>query len=200
VDLKYEYIVIGSGFGGTITALILGNKLEEENNSPTPNRNGSDIKKVCILERGQWWISPEIPINDKGVIDHKPTISQYLEENKIPHDFFPYDNLKGFLKVLGSSRLGNNVKGLYDYRVMHNVHVIAGSGVGGGSLVYFNVTERPDPQVYKNWPTEKDGGPSLSEYFSKAENFLNKLYYYYCRFRKIQASKIKSISRSCKIH
>ena len=171
-DLKYEYVVIGSGFGGTITALAIANKLEEENNSLPPNKNGNNIKKICILERGQWWISPEIPIDKKGVLDQKPTIHQYLRENNIPHDLFPYDNLKGFLKILSSSRLVDNVKGLYDYRPMRNVHIIAGSGVGGGSLVYFNVTERPDVQVYKSWPTEKDNHTSLSEYFSEAERFL----------------------------
>ena len=134
---KYEYVVVGSGFGGTITALTLANKLEESNVNSTKKTSDSEIRKVCILERGQWWISPEIPINEKGTTDHKGTIHQYLKANNIPFDYFPYD-----------------------------------SGVGGGSLVYFNVTEKPDPQVYKDWPTEKDGYLSLSEYFHIAESFL----------------------------
>jgi cholesterol oxidase len=152
--------------------LTIANRLEEENSSLTPNENGSNLEKICILERGQWWISPEIPIDEKGVLDQKPTIHQFLRENNMPHDFFPYDNLKGFLKILGNSRLVDNVKGLYDYRLMQNVHIISGSGVGGGSLVYFNVTERPDVQVYKDWPTEKDNHASLLRYFSTAERFL----------------------------
>lgn len=170
---KYEYVVVGSGFGGTITALTLANKLEEEKNVNFNNKaDGSQTRKVCILERGQWWISPEIPINEKGTTDHKGTIHQYLKENNIPFDYFPYDNFNGFLKALENSRLVDSVKGLYDYRLMQNIHIIAGSGVGGGSLVYFNVTERPDPQIYKDWPTENDGHLSLSEYFHIAESFL----------------------------
>ena len=31
---------------------------------------------------------------------------------------------------------------------MKNVHVITSSGVGGGSLVYTNVTEKPEPEIY----------------------------------------------------
>ena len=38
-------------------------------------------------------------------------------------------------------------RGLYDYRISSKVHTIAGSGVGGGSLVYTNVTEEPDESV-----------------------------------------------------
>ena len=169
---EYEYVVVGSRFGGTITALTLANKLEDDNVNFNKKADGSQTRKVCILERGQWWISPEIPINEKGTTDHKGTIHQYLKENSIPFDYFPYDNFNGFLKALESSRLVDSVKGLYDYRLMQNIHIIAGSGVGGGSLVYFNVTERPDPQIYKDWPTEKDGYLSLSEYFHIAERFL----------------------------
>ena len=148
---KYEAVVIGSGFGGT----------------------KGQGKNVCILERGQWWISDEIPFNKEGTIDHKSTIREYLVENKMPYGVFPYpDNHQGLLKVLGNSRTVNRVKGLYDYRSMRNINVITASGVGGGSLIYFNVTEKPDPSIYLDWPTEKDGHASLSEYFDMVESFL----------------------------
>jgi choline dehydrogenase-like flavoprotein len=160
---KYEAVVIGSGFGGTIVSLSLANKYEKEGQG----------KKVCILERGQWWISDEIPFNKEGTIDHKSTIREYLVENNMPYGVFPYpDNHQGLLKVLGNSTTINKVKGLYDYRSMRNINVITASGVGGGSLIYFNVTEKPDPLVYMDWPTEKDGHASLSQYFDMAESFL----------------------------
>jgi choline dehydrogenase-like flavoprotein len=160
---RYEAVVIGSGFGGTIISLSLANKYEKEGQG----------KKACILERGQWWISDEIPFNKEGTIDHKSTIREYLVENKIPYGVFPYpDNHQGLLKLLGNSRTINKVKGLYDYRSMRNINVITASGVGGGSLVYFNVTEKPDSFIYMNWPTEKDGHGSLSDYFDMAETFL----------------------------
>ena len=39
---------------------------------------------------------------------------------------------------------------------MKNVHVITSSGVGGGSLVYTNVTEKPEPEIYQNWVIQTD--------------------------------------------
>ncbi|MGA8842076.1 MAG: hypothetical protein WB511_00675, partial [Nitrososphaeraceae archaeon] len=51
---EYEAAVIGSGFGGTIVSLSLANWFNELD--PTHN-----IKRVCILERGQWWTSHEVP-------------------------------------------------------------------------------------------------------------------------------------------
>lgn len=160
---KYEAVVIGSGFGGTILSLSLGNKYKKE----------GEGKKVCILERGQWWISPEVPLTKEGTIDHKSTIREYLVDKDMPYGVFPYpDNHQGLVKVIGNSRAINKVEGLYDIRSMRNVNVISASGVGGGSLIYFNVTEKPDPSIYMNWPTEKDGHASLSEYFDMAESFL----------------------------
>ena len=160
---QYEAIIIGSGFGGTIISLSLANKYEKEGQG----------KRVCLLERGQWWISHEIPSDKEETLDHKSTIREYLEENGMPYGLFPYpDNLQGLLKVFGNLKALNKVKGLYDYRSMRNINIITASGVGGGSLVYFNVTEKPDPSVFTHWPTEKDGCTSLSRYFDVAESFL----------------------------
>jgi choline dehydrogenase-like flavoprotein len=162
-DNKYEALVIGSGFGGTITSLTLATKYKEDGAG----------KKVCILERGQWWVSHEMPLNEKGTTDGKPTIREYLEKNDIPYSTWAYpDDFKGVFRVFGNSKPVNKVRGLYDYRAMRNVHVITASGVGGGSLVYTNVTERPDKSVYETWPTEADGKPTLGEYFKVAEDFI----------------------------
>ncbi|HEX7445789.1 MAG TPA: hypothetical protein VF300_05310, partial [Methanothrix sp.] len=54
---SFEAVVIGSGFGGTILALSFANSFAAEQN---PN------KKVCILERGQWWFSHEINFTPKA--------------------------------------------------------------------------------------------------------------------------------------
>lgn len=146
VPKEYESIVIGSGFGGTISALTLAKKYKNTD------------KKVCILERGQWWVSHEMPTRAGDTIDKKPTIRENLQKSDMPYNTWPYpDDVKGSLQVLGNSRTLNKIKGLFDYRPMRNVHVIAASGVGGGSLVYANVTEEPVFQVYQNWPTQLDG-------------------------------------------
>src|SRR5215208_3806239 len=154
-DEKYETIVIGSGFGGTIISLTLGQKYKQDN----------DGKKVCILERGQWWVSHEMPSSDKDTINYDPndpstykqTVREYLETHDMPYDIWAYpDNIEGIFKVFGNSTTVNKLKGLYDYRPMKNVHVITSSGVGGGSLVYTNVIEKPEPEIYQNWAIQID--------------------------------------------
>jgi choline dehydrogenase-like flavoprotein len=171
----YEAVVIGSGFGGTIISLRLADRFEAENSKP----DVVNKKRVCILERGQWWISHEIPEDEKeGTIDQKPTMRQFLDKNKMPYAMWAYpDNLRGVLRLLGNSRPINR-KGVYDYRSMKNVHVIMASGVGGGSLVYSNVTEKPDDSVMENWPkpnqnlVQKYQIPDLGKCFEDAKKFI----------------------------
>ncbi len=94
----YEYVVIGSGFGGTISALTLANKQLAIN-----NKNGTN-SKICILERGQWWVSHEMPIDANSTTDGKPTIRQYLEENNIPYSTWAYpDNIKGLIRLFANT-------------------------------------------------------------------------------------------------
>jgi choline dehydrogenase-like flavoprotein len=165
-DDKYEAVVIGSGFGGTITSLSLANKYKEDGGG----------RKVCILERGLWWVSHEMPLNERGTVDGKPTIREYLEQNDIPYSTWAYpDDLKGLFKVFGNSRPVNKLKGLYDYRSMTNVNIITASGIGGGSLVYFNITERPHESVLDRWESELGldiNSTNLKPYYDTAEKFI----------------------------
>jgi hypothetical protein len=62
----YDAVVIGSGFGGTIAALTLSNKYDKEDN----NKEEKLRRRVCVLERGQWWISHEIPDKPNVTIDN----------------------------------------------------------------------------------------------------------------------------------
>ena len=168
---EYEAVVIGSGFGGTIAALTLSNKYEKEDNN---NKEEKLRRRVCVLERGQWWISHEIPDKPKGTIDNSQTLREYLIKNDMPHSTWAYpDDTKGLLTLFGNSKPINNLKGVYDYTGMRNINIITASGVGGGSLVYNNVIVEPDESVYKDWVTQNDGKPPLnSEYFEMANNFI----------------------------
>ncbi|TLX90299.1 MAG: hypothetical protein E6K94_07700 [Thaumarchaeota archaeon] len=142
---EYEAVVIGSGFGGTIISLTLANYFSQTN------------KKVCILERGQWWVSHEMPLTSDGTIDGTSTIREYLEKNNMPYSLWAYpNNTNGFLSLIGNTRIIDKVRGLYDYRKLKNVGVVTASGVGGGSLVYFNITERPEHSVYESWATQNE--------------------------------------------
>jgi choline dehydrogenase-like flavoprotein len=163
---KFEAIVIGSGFGGTILSLSLANKFDSDNAS-----NNTD-KKVCLLERGQWWLSHEI--NYTAPTDRSPNyhtnMREFLDDNKRPYHFWPYpDTIRGNIEIASAARAISKV-GLYDYKVLGNVHAIVSSGVGGGSLVYSNVTIKPaDSSVFVNWPTQKILDDPLDKKFSYKE-------------------------------
>src|SRR5215217_2773741 len=155
VPTEYDSVVIGSGFGGTIVSLAIARMYKDK----------SESKRVCILERGQWWISHVIP-------DSNP-LRKFLVENDMPFSTYPYPNdIRGMLIAICNSRAFNKVQGLYDFKTLRNVSIISGSGVGGGSLVYFNITEKPEHIVYKEWPTEHDGNRHLHEFFPSAEKFI----------------------------
>jgi cholesterol oxidase len=153
--VDYDSVVIGSGFGGTVVSLAIAKKYKSENQG----------NRVCILERGQWWISDEIT-------DSNP-LRAFLVNNNMPFSTWAYPNdIRGMLGAIGNSRFINKVQGLYDFKQLRNVDILTGSGVGGGSLVYFNVTERPAFSVYQNWPTELDGNVSLNEFYPLAEKLI----------------------------
>jgi cholesterol oxidase len=155
VPAEYDSVVIGSGFGGTVISLAIAKKYKAENAG----------NRVCILERGQWWISDEIAASD--------SYRTFLVNNNMPFGTWAYPNdIRGMMAAIGNSRFINRIQGLYDFKQLRNVNIIAGSGVGGGSLVYFNVTEKPAPTVYQNWPTESDGNISLNEFYPLAEKLI----------------------------
>jgi len=167
---EYEAVVIGSGFGGTITSLTLSNKYQREDN----NKEEKLKRRVCVLERGQWWISHETPDKANGTIDDSQALRGYLTKNDMPYSTWAYpDDTKGLLTLFGNSKPINNLKGVYDYTGMRNVNIVTASGVGGGSLVYNNVIVEPDESIYKDWATQNDGKPPLSsEYFEMANKFI----------------------------
>jgi cholesterol oxidase len=156
IPAEYDSVVIGSGFGGTIVSVAIAKMYKGKN---------EEEKRVCILERGQWWISHELPDSND--------FRTFLVKNNMPFSTWSYPNdIKGMLAAIGNSRAINKVQGLFDLKQLKNVNVIAGSGVGGGSLVYFNLTQKPERSIYENWATERDGGPSLYEFYPLAEEFI----------------------------
>lgn len=155
---RYEAVVVGSGFGGTIAALTLANKF-----AGSPEKGD----RVCVLERGQWWLSGDIPATSSGTTDGRETLRQYLDAHGSPYSTWPSsDDLSGLLRVVANSRTVDPVKGVYDYLTMKNVSVLSASGVGGGSLIYFNLTARPDPATYADWAVQKGNDRPLDGKYS----------------------------------
>ena len=146
----FEAIIIGSGFGGTILALSLANKFEADNNKDEIE------KRVCLLERGQWWLSHEMSFAPRAGRRMPPNLREYLEDNGRPYHFWPHpDNVSGIIELLSTDRTISKA-GLFDYKVLGNVHSIQASGVGGGSLVYSNVTLPPNSSIFASWPAAEN--------------------------------------------
>ena len=128
MDERYDYVVIGSGFGGSITAC----RLAQAGHS------------VCVLERGRRWPRTGFP----------RTPAQVASEA-----FWDID----------ARRFG-----LIEYSVFDRMHVIHGSGVGGGSLHYFNVHIRPPASIFDDprWPAAISL-ESLDPYYRLAHEMLD---------------------------
>ena len=106
--MDFDAIVIGSGFGGAVSAC----RLAEAG------------YRVLVLERGRRWDAKTYPRNDGD---------PWWWSNEAPE-------------------LWN---GWLDLRVFQHMAVAQGAAVGGGSLIYANISAVPDKSVFDNgWPPE----------------------------------------------
>jgi len=97
------------------------------------------------LERGQWWFSHEINFTPKAARQN-PGISsnmrEYLDDNSKPYHFWAHpDNVEGVLNLLAADR-ALTPQGIYDYKVLGNVHALVSNAVGGGSMIYSYMLNR----------------------------------------------------------
>lgn len=105
---NFDAIVIGSGFGGAVTACRLAEK-------------GA---RVLVLERGRRWDPKDYP--------RKPGDAWFFDHEN-PH----------------------KKNGWIDLRVFPDMTIAQGSAVGGGSLIYANVSVEAPPHIFdKGWPQE----------------------------------------------
>ena len=127
MESAYDVVVVGSGFGGGITAC----RLAERGFS------------VCVLERGRRFGPGDFP-----------------------------DRPQQAPRMFWSAR--HNPGGFFDLRIMRDVAVLTGAGVGGGSLVYANVQLRAPDDVFDDpaWPAAIDA-PALRPYYDRTEAALD---------------------------
>ena len=123
----YDVVVVGSGFGGSVTALRLTEK----------------GYRVCVIEAGR-----------------------RFDESSYPRTSW---QLRRFL---WAPRLG--CLGLQRIHPLRNVIVLAGAGVGGGSLVYANTLYEPLPRFYDDpqWRHITDWRAELAPFYSQAKRML----------------------------
>ena len=105
-------------------------------------------KKVAVIERGREFRTGEFPTR--------------LTE------------LKKEVLVTSVTSTSKNIPGLFDVRLGKDINVVAGCGLGGGSLVNAAVTLRPDPRVFSSpvWPDEISRDGTLDEGFRRAAHWL----------------------------
>lgn len=126
MSTRFGVIVIGSGFGGAVTACRLAEK----------------GMKVLVLERGRRWDPKDYP---RG-----------------PGDAWIYDPDEP-----------HKQNGWIDLRVFPDMVVVQGAGVGGGSLIYANVSVEPKKEIFnQGWPPEITYD-ELRPYYDKVGKMLN---------------------------
>lgn len=156
--MHYNVVIIGSGFGGSMTGLTLADRTQ-----------GRNIN-ILMLERGTWWTTPLPTVQDKEV----GTLHFLRHEKHQPVQVWSSQNhFRGFIDLFSrcfrrtrDSSLAarwfprlRNEDGLFETtwlgkrglfgRQSDGVMIARSSGVGGGSLVYSNVTIRPPEFVLK---------------------------------------------------
>jgi cholesterol oxidase len=131
--VDYDAIVVGSGFGGSVAATTLA-------------RAG---KKVLILERGTWWISPEEPASPSPA-SGQARLADWLKRENEPVQYWPRpDHKDGVLYLFAANRSRRNLDGLYKISSFDEATVVTASAVGGGSMIYSNVNLRAHPDALK---------------------------------------------------
>ncbi len=125
--LDYDVVVIGSGFGGSVSALRLAEK----------------GYRVGVIEAGRRFADHEFARTSWRVRD-------YL-----------------WAPVLGCY-------GVLRMRLLDDVLVLGGAGVGGGSLNYANTLYRPPSEFYRDpqWADIADWQAELAPYYDRASRML----------------------------
>lgn len=123
----YDVLVIGSGFGGSVTAL----RLTEKGYS------------VGVLEAGARFADDDLP-------EHGGDLKKFL--------FRPEVGLYGIQRI----------------DLVHDCFILAGAGVGGGSLNYANTLYEPPDPFYRDpqWAHITDWKSELGPYYDQAKRML----------------------------
>jgi cholesterol oxidase len=108
VSNDFDAIIIGSGFGGAVTACRLAER---------------GMRRILVLERGRQWTTDNYPW-------------------KSGHWIYDPDEPEC-------------QSGWVDLRLFRHMTVAQGAGVGGGSLIYANVSVKAKPELFaQGWPAE----------------------------------------------
>lgn len=137
----YTVVVVGSGYGGGITASRMARAVAPDNQKIT----------VCVLERGKEFLPGEL---DK---DHK-----LIKPGQYPDTEF--EAMREVQVDLPQFHSGSRT-GLFDLRMNKEINVFLGCGLGGTSLVNANVCIEAEDAVFRapEWPPEISCEQGLKE-------------------------------------
>ena len=173
VGEHYDLVVIGTGFGGTMTALTVAYTMEGK-------RVGKPPLRILMLERGTWWTTPMETVQDKKV-----SVRDFLLWKRQPtQEWSSLNDYRGMLDLVRRCRYSERrPQGLFDFspigkRGLFNIEndgvsVLRASGVGGGSLIYSKILIRPPEKLFDDprWPGAW-GGPAgaalRTQYYRRA--------------------------------
>lgn len=167
-EMDYDVVIIGTGFGATVAA----SQLAKHN------------LRILMVERGLWWNTPERQLPayfQPGNLGNEEKKQRHIQYWPRPDNSNSLDN-NGLLNFLALVRAHNSplatiaqsfLEGenppepLYHYHIFDNIDVICAGGVGGGSLIYSNVTIEPHLEdgrypVLDRWPRNPDGTQLLN--------------------------------------
>src|SRR5262245_17006758 len=115
---RYEAVIIGSGFGGAVTACRLAKKWPGG--------------QVLVLERGRRYPLggyPRSPADMAANVWHLPEHEQRPRPRHM-------------------RRIKRPLRGMFDVRTYPKMDVVVGAGLGDGSLIYANVIMEPPALVF----------------------------------------------------
>src|ERR1017187_1259270 len=178
---QYDFVIIGSGYGGAIAAA----RLAAAHLKPKP--------PGCILESGKEPQPGEVP--EKAAarlaaanLKPKPSVC-ILERGK---ERQPGEFPETLADVIGEARGSANPLGLFELLNYPDISVIKGSGLGGTSLINANVAIEPDREVFEqfHWPAEI-AFDELQPYYQRAREVLAPSVHP----RAMQLAKVQALNR-----
>src|ERR1051325_8122839 len=98
----HTIVIIGTGFGGTMTALPLADALKEKDKT----KPQAERRTILMLERGTWWTTPVSTVQDKEV-----KTAEFIANKGQPVQYWSsINNFRGFLDILDrkSTRLNSS--------------------------------------------------------------------------------------------
>lgn len=165
----FDLVVIGSGFGGTMTALTVAYTMEARLAAARPP---ATPLRILMLERGTWWTTPTETIQDKQV----KTREFLIAKGQPTQEWSSLADYRGMLDLLRRCRYSpSRPQGLFDFAPigkhglfnLHNdgISVLRASGVGGGSLVYSKILMRPPEILFDDprWPAAWRGSAGAAQ-------------------------------------